>query len=246
MKKAPLILLLLISLNTSAQTIFDYDYVIVPEKFNFQNRKNQYQLNSLLRVLFQEEGFTVLMNTEKKPEELTKNPCLALHTKIDKISAFLHSKFQIKLVDCNNQVIFKSKIGESKSKAYKKGYKEGIKEAFTSIQTLERNKPTNNKKSEKVKNNTHQKSLTTKDEEFTVYKKDGKNFKLFPHADHYELYEAGTKKADIIPLANGNLRYKSKNITGNARFTPQGDLIITYDDADIGKKVSMTFYKIEE
>ena len=246
MKKILAFLLLLISFNTQAQFIFDYDYIIVPERFDFQNSKHQFQLNSLLRVLFQEEGFTVLMNTEEKPEELAKNPCLALSTKVEKLSSLLNTKFQIKLVDCYNKVVFKSKIGESDSKAHKKGYKEGIKDAFTSIQKLERKKADKDEKAKSIKISSIRENVKDKNDEFTTYKKDGDNYYLVSHNEQYELFQDDKKVADIIPADDGRLRYKSQSLTGVARFTPKGDLIVTYTDQDIGRQVEMTFYKVQE
>jgi hypothetical protein len=246
MKKILAILILLIGFNTQAQSIFDYDYVIVPERFDFQNSKHQFQLNSLLRVLFQEKGFKVLMNTEEKPDDLAKNPCLALNTQVEKLSSLLNTKFQIKLVDCYNKVVFESKIGKSNSKAHKKGYKEGIKDAFTSIQKLERKKADKDEKAKPVANTSPKVTVTTENKEFTNYKKDGKNYKLVSRNDQYELFQNDKKIADIIPNDDGGLRYKSKSLNGIARFTPQGDLIVTYQDQDIGRQVEMTFYKIQE
>jgi hypothetical protein len=246
MKKILATLLLIIGLTTQAQSVFDYDYVIVPERFDFQNSKHQFQLNSLLRVLFQKEGFTVLMNTEEKPDELAKNPCLALTTKVEKLSSLLNTKFKIKLVDCYNKVIFESKIGKSNSKAHKKGFKEGIKDAFTSIQKLKSKKINQAKEFKPIKKTTAKVAETSEYEQLITYKKDGENFTLDSHNDQYKLFQDDKKIADIIPNDDGSLRYKSKSITGNARFTPKGDLVVTYQDQDIGRQVEMTFYKIQE
>lgn len=246
MKKILATLLLIIGLTTQAQSVFDYDYVIVPERFDFQNSKHQFQLNSLLRVLFQKEGFTVLMNTEEKPDELAKNPCLALTTKVEKLSSLLNTKFQIKLVDCYNKVIFESKIGKSNSKAHKKGFKEGIKDAFTSIQKLKSKKNNQAKEFKPIKKATAKVAEKTEYEKLITYKKDGENYKLDSNNGQYELFQDGKKIADIIPNDNGSFRYKSQSLTGNAHFTPKGDLVVTYQDQDIGRQLEMTFYKIQE
>ena len=246
MKKIRAILILLIGFNMQAQEIFDYNYVIIPEKFEFQNRKHQYQLNSLLRVLFQEKGFQVFMNTEQKPDKLAADPCLALKVNVEKVSAFLTSKFQIKMINCLDEVVYQSKIGKSRSKAYEDGYSEAIKDAFTSIQKLERNKNRKDKKATAVQI----KSSTTAEQKMKkqsiTYKKDGKSYQLIHQADQYELYQDDIKIADIIPAEDGSFLYKSQSLNGIARFTPQGDLIITYKDQDIGRSMEMTYYKIQE
>lgn len=242
MKKLPVILLLLISSNIQAQTVFDYDYIIIPERFDFQESKHQFQLNSLLRVLFQKEGFTVLMNTEKKPTELANNPCLALTTQVDKLSSFLNSQFQIKLYDCYNNLIFESKIGESTSKKHKDGFKEGIRDAFTSIQNLER------KESNKTDKSKTDKTKKVKVESVTVtnYKKDGVVYRLIELDEGYKIKDGNTKIAEIRTQPDGSLKYVSENINGVARFTPEGDLIVTYEDDELGRRLQMTYYQVQE
>lgn len=234
--------LVLIGLNTSAQGIFDHEYVVVPERFDFQEKKHQYQLNSLLRVLFQEEGFTVLMNSEEKPDELAKDPCLALNAEVELLSSLLSSKFQIKLYDCYNELVYESQIGKSRSKKHEDGYKEGIREAFQSIQELDKTKS-----SKAIKSKTSSTKVDpTRSKAIARYKKDGELFRLTKNKTDYLLLKAEKKVAELIEQADGTLKYEGENIKGVARFTPEGDLIVSYQDEDIGRKMEMTFYKVQE
>ena len=234
--------LMLIGLNTSAQGIFDHEYIVIPERFDFQEKKHQYQLNSLLRVLFQEEGFTVLMNSEDKPEELAKDPCLALNVEVELLSSLLSSKFQIKLYDCYNKLVYTSKVGKSRSKKHKDGYKEGVREAFRSIQELDRTKSSKAIKSKTTTANVD----PSEPKAIARYKKDGELFRLTKKNTDYLLLKADKSIAELIEQADGSLRYEGENIKGVARFTPEGDLVVSYQDEDIGRKVEMTYYKVQE
>ncbi|MDR9401076.1 MAG: hypothetical protein RI558_06615 [Psychroflexus sp.] len=233
--------LIILSFKASAQNVSDYEYIIIPERFDFQEHKHQFQLNSLLRVLFQKEGYNVLMNTESKPKKLAKNPCLALNTQVEKLSSMLSSKFQIKLFDCYNKVIFRTKIGESRSKKHKDGYKEGIREAFESIKTLDKRE---NSSTESQTNKANQ----IKDDIKTLayYKKDGEIYRLARQRKGYMIYKADKKVAEVITQSDGSLKFKNPKISGIARFTPEGDLIVTYQDQDINRQVKMTYYKVQE
>lgn len=233
--------LILLSFKAYAQSVSDYEYIIIPERFDFQEHKHQFQLNSLLRVLFQKEGYNVLMNTESKPKKLAKNPCLALNTQVEKLSSMLSSKFQIKLFDCYNKVIFRTKIGESRSKKHKDGYKEGIREAFESIKALDNKVRTTNENQTTTVNK-------VKDDIkiLSNYKKDGEIYRLARHHKGYMIYKADKKVAEVITQSDGSLKFKNPKISGIARFTPEGDLIVTYQDQDINRQVKMTYYKVQE
>lgn len=118
------------------KNINSYKYVIVPEQYEFQKEADQHQINSLVKFLFEKYGFTVLSTNEAYPEDLAKNPCMALKGMVKKESAFLMTKVKVNLVDCYNNVIYSSSDGKSKEKDFKKSYHEAIREAFTDIDSL--------------------------------------------------------------------------------------------------------------
>ncbi|HET8837617.1 MAG TPA: hypothetical protein VFM82_01325, partial [Flavobacteriaceae bacterium] len=60
----------------------DYKYVIVPKKFDFLTENDQYKLNSLTEFLFEKYGFTAILEGEKFPDDLIKNPCSALNADV--------------------------------------------------------------------------------------------------------------------------------------------------------------------
>ena len=60
MKVYALLIFLFVSYSGYAQnTINNYKYVLVPEKFDFSREDNQYGLNTLAKSLLEEKGFSV-------------------------------------------------------------------------------------------------------------------------------------------------------------------------------------------
>lgn len=118
------------------KNINNYKYIIVKEKFDFLKKSDQYKTSSLTKFLFKKEGFTVFMDTESLPNDLAQNKCLALFTEVKDKSSMFTIKNIIELRDCNQNIIFTSKVGFSKEKKYDRAYYEAIREAFESIKSL--------------------------------------------------------------------------------------------------------------
>ncbi|SDS05251.1 hypothetical protein [Christiangramia echinicola] len=123
-------------LMSSAQNINEYKYVLIPESFEFAGEVNEYQLNSLLKFLFEQEGYNTLMQSEQKPQDLNMNGCLGLKSNVKNNSGLFVTKLVVELKDCNGDVVFKSKEGRSREKEYKLAYHEALRDAFTSIEEL--------------------------------------------------------------------------------------------------------------
>ncbi len=115
------------------QNLNEYNYVKVPEKFEFLNDKNQYQLNALTAFLFKKYGFKVLYQ-ENFPSQV--NPCEILEADVQKESGLFRTKLYVTLQNCQNEVIFTSKTGVSREKDFKTAYHEALREAFTSVESL--------------------------------------------------------------------------------------------------------------
>lgn len=114
-----------------------YKYIVVPNQYEFQKSEDQYQINSLLKFLFEKEGYNVYSTANAFPPDLAQSPCLALKAIVNNNSGMLSTKVNITLVDCYNTVVFTSIEGKSKIKEYKKAYQEAIRNAFVGIQELE-------------------------------------------------------------------------------------------------------------
>ncbi len=136
--KLPLIaFLLLIHFSSFAQSVNDYQYVIIPEKFDFAKNVDEYQLNSLTQFLFNKYGFDAYRERDEKPAGLENGSCNALYANVESDSNFRISRLQVILEDCNGNVVFVSEQGRSKEKEYKKSYHEALRDAFISIQELQ-------------------------------------------------------------------------------------------------------------
>lgn len=132
---------ILVSLYGMAQKdINNYKYVIVPKSFEFTNGEDQYQLNSLLKFLFNKHGFEAYFGDENLPEDLKENRCLAMTSNVLKEKGgVFKTKLKITLSNCFGTIVMTSKIGESRLKAYDKAYSEALRGAFETFQNLDYN-----------------------------------------------------------------------------------------------------------
>lgn len=140
MKKALLIVAMLIAelgFSQASQNINDYQYVIIPESFDFLSEPNQHNLNELTKMLFDKQGFITLYAKERFPDEVAINRCKALYADVVKEGGFLRTNLSIVLRDCQNHEVFKSRIGSSKEKEHKKAYYEALRGASESVKALE-------------------------------------------------------------------------------------------------------------
>jgi len=138
MKKTLLLLALLFSGLCFAQSeiINKYKYIIIPEKFSFLKENNKYELNALTKMVFEKYGFQAYYPTDKMPDELALNRCLALYGDLKDDSGLLSTGLSIQIKDCSGQVLYTSEEGRSKQKDYKKAYYEALRSASASLASL--------------------------------------------------------------------------------------------------------------
>lgn len=134
-KTITLLLLLAVSLGFS-QTINDYKYVVLPNKFDFQKTENQYNLSSLAKMMLEKYGFTVYFADSQKPDQLALDRCKALYANVEKVSGFLSTNVIITLKDCKGTALFTSHTGKSKEKDYRVAYNEAFRIAAHSFDSL--------------------------------------------------------------------------------------------------------------
>ncbi|TXD82291.1 hypothetical protein ESY86_14770 [Subsaximicrobium wynnwilliamsii] len=141
MKKSVLILIIAICTQFTAwsqEQINAYKYVLIPNQFEFLSAKDQYQINSLTKFLFNKYGYTAFLEDEELPEDLKRDRCLALKADVNKVSGgFLKTKLQMSLLDCNNKVVAASKVGETREKKYEVAYNLALREAFETFQNFD-------------------------------------------------------------------------------------------------------------
>ncbi len=136
MKKIFFVLFFITTTVFCQKKVNNYKYVIVPTRFDFLKKEDQYKANSLTKFLFEKSGFTVFLDNEKLPKELGDNRCLALTGSIKDDSGMFTVKSIVQLKDCYNNIVFSSKVGKSKLKDYKRGYHQAIRNAFKSVKAL--------------------------------------------------------------------------------------------------------------
>lgn len=137
MKKWIVLLLFIVAAKGVAQhEINNYQYLILPEKFSFLKQKDQYQLNTLVKIHFEKLGFVVFYDTETQPDSLVNYNCNKLFGDIESVGNILTTKLVITLKDCKNKIVVQSKVGRSKEKDYKTSYNQAFREAFTTFREL--------------------------------------------------------------------------------------------------------------
>ena len=136
MKKQILIITFLISSVAFSQSINDYKYIVVPMKFDFQKSPNQYRLSTNSKYFLTNNGFNVLYENTTLPIDLAKDKCKALYFDLQESSSYFMSKLTITLKDCQNNIVYTSKVGKSKEKEYEKSYNEALIFALEDIKTL--------------------------------------------------------------------------------------------------------------
>ena len=131
MKKIVLIVVLFLSCISFAQE--SYKYIVIPSQFSFFKEANKYGLNELTKTFFQSEGFEVYYDTDKLPDDLLKNRCLALTANAIESNSMFLTKIHFEIKDCSTQILLKSEIGSSREKEYKTAYTQTFREALSSL-----------------------------------------------------------------------------------------------------------------
>lgn len=127
----------LISFNLIAQSVNDYKYVIVPDRYAWAGEADRYQVNSLTTFLFKKYGFDAYQLGEILPPDMNVGGCNTLTADVQELSSFVRTKLKVILKDCKGEIVFVSEEGTTKEKEYKKAYHEALRDAFMSIKELE-------------------------------------------------------------------------------------------------------------
>ncbi len=137
MKRFILILLLGSTITLRAQTnLASYKYLIIPEKFSFLKKPNQYNLNTITQSLFEDAGYKVYYDNTELPTEIAGDRCKALALDLEEKNTMFSTNIKIVLKDCKGNLVLKSKEGKSREKEYDIAYSAAIREAFASLNEL--------------------------------------------------------------------------------------------------------------
>lgn len=204
------ILLFGIIFGFSQNDISSYKYVIVAKQYEFQKSENSYDINRLSHFLFKKNGFITLFNNDQFPDDLAKNPCLALKAVLIKNSSFFKTKIQIHLNDCHKKTIFSSKEGVSREKIFKTSYHEAIRDAFSSIKGLKYSYQENAPKKSitpkielpKSKNNDKKiiKNVIPKKIDISTYKQGLKTYELHKNNSGFDLFKKNNADKNMLVL----------------------------------------------
>ena len=136
MKKIVL-LFILISSYAFSQSVTDYQYVIVPVKFDFLKKEDQYGLNTLTKLLLQKYGFKAYLSTEEIPSDIDNQRCNFLYADVTENSGMMMTKIKIALKDCKEKVLFETQFGGSREKEFAAAYNQALREAGKSFDKLD-------------------------------------------------------------------------------------------------------------
>ncbi len=139
LQKAILLILLLgfIVPVSSQNELNSYKYIVVPIKYDFLKKENQYRVNSYTKYLFDKEGYQAFYQGDGYPDDLRADPCLAVTAYVLNESNAFTTKIFIVLKNCQGEVVLQTVEGRSKIKQFEKTYIDALKKCFVTIQELD-------------------------------------------------------------------------------------------------------------
>ena len=136
MKKYILLLVLVISFQGYCQDLNQYQYAIVPAKFDFLKEKDKYRLNTLTKLLMEKYGFIAYLSSDIQPEEIANTNCNKVFVDVLENGNLFVTKLKVVLKDCKNNILFTSEEGMSREKEFGAGFNEALRNAFKSFEKL--------------------------------------------------------------------------------------------------------------
>jgi hypothetical protein len=129
MRKLLVFLLIGIVWLAKAQNHTGYPFMVVPDKFDFLDQKDEYRLNSLAKYLLEKRDFKAFLDSDDKPIEFSLDECGVLKFNLTKEKTFINTKLKITVTDCTGKVIAESH-GTSKEKKHERAYNIALREAL--------------------------------------------------------------------------------------------------------------------
>lgn len=126
----------LFNINAIAQSLNDYKYVLVPDKYDWAREVDEYQINSLTTFLFKKYGFDAYQLRAALPEDINEESCNSLTADVEEKSGLIRTRLKVILKDCNGDVVFISEEGTSKLKDFRAAHHAALRAAFVSIKSL--------------------------------------------------------------------------------------------------------------
>ncbi len=134
MKKIAL-LLLFVSFMSYSQGVNNYQYVIVPKKFDSFKSDDRFGLNTAVKLLLQKYGFKAYFSDESFADD-TVNRCDFLTADLINESGIMVTKVRVALKDCKGNIVYQTELGTSREKQYSIAYNQALRAAAKSFETL--------------------------------------------------------------------------------------------------------------
>lgn len=125
-----------LSISCFSQTLNNYKYVLVPEKFEEFKEPNKYNLNGLTQYLLSKDGFEAYLGKSNLPDDALNNNCLVLTLELVNDSGMFKTKLAIQFKDCKGQIIYTTPYGLAKDKKFKVAYNKALREAAKNFKGL--------------------------------------------------------------------------------------------------------------
>jgi hypothetical protein len=132
MKKL-LVLFLLAGGIAFSQPISQYQYVIVPAKFDAQKKPGQFGLNNLTKLFLEKNGYKVFYDTDILPPEVSGESCNKIYANVLSDNSMRTTKLRVQVKDCRNAILFLSDYGTSSEKDNTVAYNQALRTAFRSF-----------------------------------------------------------------------------------------------------------------
>lgn len=228
----------------SQESPSDYSFVVVPERFDFQYEKGQYQLNSLTKFLFEKAGFNPFYDQELP----NVSRCDGLWADVVRENGFIWTKAIVVLKDCEGNEVFRSGEGRSKLKEYGKAYSQAIRIAFESIQAMEVQQPDPVVYDEFIKSKTQVVDSTQEDpvneekiDTTTVYISD--KYELRPSGSSYNLFENGKQIGKLQSTSQSGIFLIRSEILSGIAYKKNQTIVMEIDNGDEAAASIITFQK---
>ena len=124
MKKLLILFMTLFSIVSFAQK---KQAILISSKYDFQNEKNSYNINNMLKAILTSNNYQVYFDDEVLPMEIAQNRCNALTGVLIDNSNLLLTKIKLQIKDCQNNLLFESAEVKSREKDIQTGFMESIK-----------------------------------------------------------------------------------------------------------------------
>ena len=136
MKSKILLLFILISSYAFSQSVNDYQYVIVPVKYDFLSKEDQYGLNTLTKLLLQKYGFKAYLSNEEIPLNTDNQRCNFLYADVTQDKSLFVTKVKVALKDCKEKLLFETQFGSSREKEFAVAFNQAFRESGKSFDKL--------------------------------------------------------------------------------------------------------------